>query len=79
MPNLLVPPMALTYVQFHMKCMREIVTPRAEVEGEEFSDKPLLINTQNGEQLSTSQVTGTLKRSLKVQCPEMTNPTASPC
>ena len=73
MPHVLVPPMALTYVQFHMKHMREIVTRRAGVEEDAFSDKPLLIHTQNGEQLSTAQVTGTLKRFLKIQCPEMTN------
>ena len=73
MPHVLVPPMALTCVQFHMKHMREIVTQRAGAEEDAFWDKPLLIHTQNGEQLSTAQVTGTLKRFLKMQCPEMSN------
>lgn len=75
MSHVLVPPMVLLYIQFHMKYMRDIVTRRADVQEDNFCEKPLIIHTQPGEQLSTAQVTGTLKRFLKFQCPEMASVT----
>ena len=70
-PNVLVHSSALVYVKFHQQIARKIIVRRTEVEEDGDPSKPLLMHTENGEFLSTSQVTRVLKNFMKCHFPDL--------
>lgn len=75
MPNVIVPGFVLKYVEFHVEVMRKRVIENACVQELNANDMPLIVHTENGEQLSTPQITKTLKAFLSCQMPEAENVT----
>ena len=70
-PNVLVNESAFKYVAFHQQVTRCIVVRRTQVDESKDLSKPLLMHTENGDFLTTAQVTRVLKNFMKYNFPEL--------
>lgn len=70
-PNVLVPAHAIKYFDFYVTVMRGAVLRRAKVEESDFMDRPLLMHTEYGAKLRSSQVISCLRSFLTCNVPEM--------
>ena len=72
-PNVLVHESALKYVVFQKNVVRPILVQRSKVDERAVTAKPLLMHTENGSILNTSQVTRVLKDFLEYYFPDLNN------
>lgn len=68
MPHVVFPSSTLAFIKFHMEYMRPVLLERGKWDKEDMErmkNRPLFLNTKNGAQLTSQQVTCTLKTFMK--------------
>ena len=68
-PNVLVPDYVLPYLEFHLSIVRDAVLDRTRVNEEAAQDKPILMHTETGEFLTTTQIRKCLRSFLESEYP----------
>lgn len=72
-PHVLVHQKALSYVAFHQKIVRDLILKRTEVDESGDPSRPLIMHTETGDYLTTSQVTRVLKGFISYHFSELQN------
>ena len=75
MPNVIFPAYMFDYTRFQTKVVRPIIFHRTTLEYRDSPEKSLLLNTRNGDSISSSQVCSTFRRFLSKIDPELSQVT----
>ena len=74
-PNVMVHGEVLKYIEFHQNVMRKIIVERTDVREMNATAKPLIMHTEHGDYLTSSQVNKVLKGFLSYHFRDLTNVT----